>query len=143
MEGEALRLLGLDVGERRIGVAVGDPEGIVVTPLTAILRSSLDEDLRAVVRLAGDQGVRAVVVGLPISLNGRMGPQARLVQRFIHALARESPVPVYSQDERFSTAEAERLLREAGHHPSREKGLRDSASAAVILRAYLDSGRNR
>ena len=142
MEGEALRVLGLDVGERRIGVAVGDSGGIVVSPLPAIRRSSLEEDLKAVVRLTGDHEAKVIVVGIPISLNGRMGPQARLVQRFIQALARESPVPVHSQDERFSTVEAERLLREGGHQPSREKGLRDSASAAVILRAYLDSGRN-
>jgi putative Holliday junction resolvase len=142
MAGEALRVLGLDVGERRIGVAVGDPTGIVVTPMSAIQRSSLEDDLRAVVRLAGDQEAGIVVVGVPISLSGRIGPQARLVQRFIRALAREAPVPVYSQDERFSTVEAERLLREGGHQPSRDKGLRDSASAAVILRAYLDSGHN-
>jgi len=142
MAGEALRVLGLDVGERRIGVAVGDPTGIVVTPMPAIQRSSLEDDLRAVVRLAGDHEAGIVVVGVPISLSGRIGPQARLVQRFIRALAREAPVPVYSQDERFSTVEAERLLREGGHQPSRDKGLRDSASAAVILRAYLDSGRN-
>ena len=143
MEGEAIRVLGLDVGERRIGVAVSDPAGIVVSPLPAIQRGSLDDDLRAVVRLVGDQQAKAVVVGIPISLSGRIGPQARLVQRFIQALTQESHVPVYSQDERFSTVEAERLLREGGHQPSREKGLRDSASAAVILRAYLDSGRIR
>ena len=142
--GEAtIKVLGLDVGESRIGVAVGDPAGIAVTPQPAIQRSSLEEDLKAVVRLTGEHQAKAVVVGIPISLNGRMGPQARLVQRFIQALARESPVPVHSQDERFSTVEAERLLREGGHQPSREKGLRDSASAAVILRAYLDSGRSR
>jgi putative Holliday junction resolvase len=141
--GEALRVLGLDVGERRIGVAVSDVVGIVVSPLTAIQRSSLEADIRVVVRLATDHQAKVVVVGLPISLNGRMERQARLVQRFIRALAEASPVPVHSQDERFSTVEAERLLRDGGHQPSREKGLRDSASAAVILRAYLDSERNR
>ncbi|MFH1560116.1 MAG: Holliday junction resolvase RuvX [Chloroflexota bacterium] len=143
MEGEALRVLGLDVGGRRIGVALSDPTGTLVSPLPAIQRTSLEEDIKAAVRLAEDHQAKAVVVGLPISLNGRMERQARLVQRFIQALAKESPVPVHSQDERFSTVEAERLLREGGHQPSREKGLRDSASAAVILLAYLDSGRNR
>jgi len=142
--GEAIeKVLGLDVGESRIGVAVGDSMGIVVTPMPAIQRSNLEDDLKTVVSLIGEHQAKAVVVGIPISLNGRMGPQARLVKRFIQALARESPVSVHSQDERFSTAEAERLLRQGGHQPSREKGLRDSASAAVILRAYLDSGRNR
>jgi len=144
MEGEALkRILGLDVGESRIGVAVADSSGIIVSPLAAIKRSNLEDDLKAVVRLAEDNDVRAVVVGLPISLNGRMERQARIVRRFILDLAKASPVPVRSQDERFSTAEAERLLRAGGHQPSREKGLRDSASAAVILRAYLDSEHNR
>ena len=144
MEGEALkRILGLDVGESRIGVAVADSSGIIVSPLAAIKRSNLEDDLKAVVRLAEDNDVRAVVVGLPISLNGRMERQARIVRRFILDLVKASPVPVRSQDERFSTAEAERLLRAGGHKPSREKGLRDSASAAVILRAYLDSEHNR
>ncbi len=146
MEGEALnlrRILGLDVGGSRIGVAVADGTGIIVSPLPAIKRITLEDDLKAVVRLTGEHEVRAVVVGLPISLNGRLEHQARLIRRFILDLTKESPVPVYSQDERFSTAEAERLLREGGHQPSREKGLRDSASAAVILRAYLDSEHNR
>lgn len=146
MERETLNLkkiLGLDVGESRIGVAIADGTGIIVSPLPAIKRSSFEEDFAAVARLAEDNHVRAVVVGLPISLNGRLERQARLIRRFILALAKESSVPVYSQDERFSTAEAERLLREGGHQPSREKGLRDSASAAVILRAYLDSEHNR
>jgi putative Holliday junction resolvase len=146
MEGEGLsqrKILGLDVGNSRIGVAIGDASGIVVSPLPAIQRSSLEEDFGAVLRLTEEHGARAVVVGLPISLSGRMGPQARLVRRFIQALAKELPIPVHSQDERFSTVEAERLLHEAGHQPSRGKGLRDSASAAVILRAYIDSEHNR
>ncbi|MDP6494568.1 MAG: Holliday junction resolvase RuvX [Dehalococcoidia bacterium] len=146
MEGEGLsqrKILGLDVGNSRIGVAIGDASGIVVSPLPAIQRSSLEEDFGAVLRLTEEHGTRAVVVGLPISLSGRMGPQARLVRRFIQALAKELPIPVHSQDERFSTVEAERLLHEAGHQPSRGKGLRDSASAAVILWAYMDSEHNR
>jgi putative Holliday junction resolvase len=146
VEGETLtlkRVLGLDVGESRIGVAVADGTGIIISPLPAIKRSILEDDLKAVVRLTGVHEVRAVVVGLPISLNGRLERQGRLIRRFILDLTKESPVPVYSQDERFSTAEAERLLREGGHQPSREKSLRDSASAAVILRSYLDSEHNR
>jgi putative Holliday junction resolvase len=143
VEGEALRVLGLDVGESRIGVAIGDPTGTIASPLAAINRTGPDEDTKSVVRLVADHLAKAVVVGLPLSLSGRVGPQASLVRQFIQALRRESPVPVHSQDERFSTVEAERLLRESGHQPSRNKGLRDSASAAVILQAYLDSIRNR
>ena len=139
MAEERLRVLALDVGESRIGVAVSDASGIVISPLPAIQRSRLDADIQAVARLVEEQEAKAVVVGLPVSLNGRIERQARLVKGFIQALSKELYVPVYSQDERFSTVEAERLLRAAGHQPSREKGLRDSASAAVILRAYLDS----
>ncbi len=141
MEGETLRFLGLDVGERRIGVALGDPTENIATPLAAVRRVALEDDLRAVVRLASEREAEAIVVGMPLSLDGRVGPQARLVEGFVRALAKESPVPVHTQDERFSTVEAERLLRQAGHQPSREKGLRDSASAAVILQTYLDSRR--
>ena len=143
MEGAVLRVLGLDVGERRIGVAVSDPTGTIVSPVAAIRRVSQEADIRAVTVLAGEYEAEAIVVGLPISLNGRLGPQARLVREFIRSLSKESPVPVHAHDERFSTVEAERLLREAGHAPSREKGLRDSAAASVILQAYLDAKRVR
>ena len=139
MEGRGLRLLGLDVGERRIGAAVSDPTGTIVSPLKAIQRAGLEEDLSAVTGLAVEQGAEAIVVGLPISLNGRMGPQARRIQEFTRVLSDRSTVPVHSQDERFSTVEAERLLRDAGRQPSRDKGLRDSAAACVILQAYLDA----
>ena len=141
MEGGGLRTLGLDVGERRIGVAVSDPTGTITSPLPAIHRAGLEDDLRAVTRLAEEQEAEAIVVGLPVSLNGRLGPQARRTQEFIRSLSRESPVPVHSHDERFSTVEAERLLRATGRAPSRDKGLRDSAAACVILQAYLDARR--
>lgn len=141
MEGGGLRTLGLDVGESRIGVAVSDPTGTITTPLTAIRRVNIEADLRAVTTLAEEHSAEAIVVGLPISLDGRMGPQARLVQEFIRSLSSQSPVPVHAQDERFSTVEAERLLRDAGRAPSRDKGLRDSAAACVILQAYLDAKR--
>ncbi len=141
MEGGGLRTLGLDVGESRIGVAVSDPTGTITSPLAAIRRANLEEDIRAVTTLAEEQEAEAIVVGLPISLNGRMGPQARRTQEFIRSLSSQSPVPVHTQDERFSTVEAERLLRDAGRAPSRDKGLRDSAAACVILQAYLDARR--
>ena len=143
MEGAVLRVLGLDVGERRIGVAVSDPTGTIVSPVAAIRRVSQESDIRAVTALAGEYEAEAIVVGLPISLSGRLGPQGRLVREFIRSLSKESPIPVHPHDERFSTVEAERLLREAGHAPSREKGLRDSAAASVILQAYLDAHRER
>lgn len=129
------------MGDSRIGAAVSDPTGAIVSPLPAIRRASLDDDLAAIAGLAREYDAAAIVVGLPVSLSGGLGPQGRAVRDFTRALAKSSAVPVHAQDERFSTAEAERLLREAGREPSRDKGLRDSASACVILRAYLDGRR--
>ena len=78
-------------------------------------------------------------MGLPLSLNGKVGPQAKRVQGFLKALRRQAPLPVATMDERFSTAEAERLLRQAGRKPSLHKGDVDAAAAAVILQEYLDT----
>ena len=141
--GTALRLLGLDVGASRIGAAISDPTGAIVSPLDAITRASRDDDLAAIAGLAQEHNASVIVVGLPLSLSGGLGPQGRAVRDFIRALSESSAVPVHSQDERFSTVEAERLLREAGREPSRNKGLRDSAAACVILQAYLDARNNR
>ena len=91
MEGGVLRLLGLDVGERRIGVSVSDPTGTITSPLTAIQRAGLEDDIKAITDLAEKHEAEAIVVGLPISLSGRMGPQARRIQEFIKALSQKSP----------------------------------------------------
>ena len=84
-----------------------------------------------------------IVVGMPLSLNGKVGPQARRVEGFVKALRGRMELPVYTVDERFSTAEAERLLRQAGRQPSRHKGEADAAAAAVILQDYLDQLRGQ
>ena len=136
-----MRILGLDVGEARIGVAVSDPTGTLATPLTAIRRRGEPHDVREVLRLVAEHEAGEIVAGLPVSLSGEEGEQARLVAGFTEALAREAPVPVTSVDERYSTAEAERLLRASGVKPSRDRGRLDAASAAGILQSYLDSRR--
>ncbi len=135
--------MALDVGERRIGVALSDPLGLLARPLTTITRTSEQDDIEAVLRLAREHGAEEVLVGMPISLSGRRGPQARRTAQFIHSLKARSELPVKSQDERFSSVEAERLLRESGIEPSRQKALLDAAAAAVVLQSYLDSRRRR
>ena len=135
------RLLGLDVGARRIGVALSDPTGSLASPLTALDRHAKRRDMAAVLDLARQHGVEAIVVGLPVSLDGRLHAQGQLVQAFAHALTEVSPVPVETWDERFSTAEAEQMLREAGREPSRDRGRVDATAAAVILQRYLDARR--
>lgn len=136
-----MRVLCLDLGERRIGLAISDAGGTLATPIGYIQRTRLRQDIQRVLDYARERDADAIVAGLPISLNGSIGPQAKLVEGFIKALREKTDLPVDTMDERFSTAEAERLLRQAGRQPSRNKGELDSAAAAVILQEYLDRER--
>ena len=130
-----MRAIGLDVGERRIGVAVSDPTGVLATPHGIIRRASRSEDFERVAQLVKETGAGRVVVGLPLSLSGDTGPQARRVQRYARALAKQLTVPVEYQDERYSTSTASAKLLETGR---KGKVAIDAAAAAVILQDYLD-----
>lgn len=132
------RVIALDVGERRIGVAVSDPTGTLATPYTVIYRRSKAEDFETVARLVIELEAERVVVGLPLSLNGEVGPQARRVSRYARALAQRLDVRVELHDERYSTVTADALLTERGR--KRQVPI-DAAAAAVILQDYLDSQR--
>jgi putative Holliday junction resolvase len=133
----------LDVGERRVGVAISDPIGVVARPLRALVRGSREEDFAAIADLVTDHDVGLVVVGRPLSLDGTEGPQARRVARYAEALAARIPVPVASWDERFTTAAAEEILRrrrsEKERRRARSGGELDAIAAAVMLQSYLDS----
>ena len=107
-------VLCLDVGDRRIGVAVGDTGIALARTLTVIHRKGGRPDLDAVAQLAREHNVERIVVGLPRSLDGTLGPQARKVQAFVAALKRHVDAPIEMWDERFSTVEAERLMAETG-----------------------------
>ena len=141
--GQSLRLLCLDVGERRIGLAVSDPNGLIATPLGFIERTGLRRDIASVLEHARERQAEGIVVGLPLSLNGRVGPQAKKVRAFLKALRGKTDLAVDTADERFSTAEAERLLSQAGRQPSRHKGDVDAAAAAIILQEYLNQLRGK
>lgn len=119
------------------------PSGLLASPLTTLARRTQEKDLATVLKLAEEEGAEAVVVGVPYSLSGTLGPQGEKVMAFVQALRARSAVPVDTWDERLSTFEAERLLRQAGRKPSREKARADAAAAAVILQSYLDSLRKR
>ena len=135
--------MGLDVGERRIGVAIGDELDMISSPLTVVQRR--DGDLAELRDLALAKGIDRIVVGLPTGLSGREGPQAALVRAFAEALvAALRPGPtVEFWDERLTTAVAERTLRESGNRRRRRKGEVDAVAAAVILQGYLDARRAR
>ena len=137
------RAMGLDVGERRVGVAIGDELGMISSPLTTVQRR--DGDLTELRDLAIAKGVDQLVVGLPTGLSGREGPQAAVVRQFADALgAAVGPeIPIVFWDERLTTTVAERMLQDSGRWRRRQKGDVDAVAAAVILQGYLDACRAR
>ena len=134
-----MRILALDVGDKRIGVAVSDLLGILASPLTAIERTSDSNAIAAILEIADEQEAGEIVVGLPISLSGGYSDQTKSVAAFVSKLEARSPVPVNTADERYSTVEAERLLSQSKPKRARSRGEIDAAAAAVILQSYLDT----
>ncbi len=134
-------MLALDVGGRRIGVAACDSGELVATPVAAIEHTSHARAVEAILAAADERRVERIVVGMPLSLSGEMGPQARKTARFMEKLAARTDIPVEAVDERYSTAEARRLMAEAGGGRPRERGRVDASAAAVILQSYIDSRR--
>jgi len=134
-----MKLLGLDFGERRIGVAVSDPLGALAQPATAIERASMPEDIEKINWLIRRHQVNTIVLGLPLSMDGTVGTQAKRVKRFAGRLKRELHVEVVLWDERLSTVEAERSLLEADLRRAERRATRDSVAAALVLQSYLDA----
>ena len=131
-----MAILGLDVGDKRIGVALAD--GLLAIPLTVLNRAGEESDMEKLLALAREHGAERIVVGLPLSMNGNIGRQAEKVLAFSRALARHVDIPVDTWDERLSTVSAERLLLNSGMKREKRKGKRDAMAAAIILQAYLD-----
>jgi len=135
-----MRILALDLGERRVGVALSDPDGIMAQPLVQLEPRGRRELVAAVARLVVEHGAGRVVAGIPLLPDGTRGEQARRAEAVVKALREALKAPVVEWDERFSTQEAEQALREAGLKPRRRRERLDKAAAAVILQAYLDAG---
>lgn len=130
--------MSLDVGDRRIGVALSDPKGILATPLTTIQRTGGKRDVLAVVRLADAHEAGLIVVGLPRMPSGDLGEQARKVMEFTDKLRDQARIPIEFWDEGYSTVTADELMGQAGRSPAQRKARIDEAAAAVILQSYLD-----
>ena len=132
------RVVGLDLGEARIGVSISDPDRRVAVPIGTVQVGRPPGELKAIAAIVADNGAVLVVLGLPISLGGGIGPSARRAEDFADVLRAAVSVPVVLQDERLSTVEAEKALRGAGANGREIRRAVDRSAATVILQAWLD-----
>jgi len=131
------RVLALDLGARRIGLAVSDPEQTLAFPAGHLERVEAQRDLEALQALADEREISRIVVGLPLHLDGGDGDAARSAREFAQALARQTSLPVDLLDERWTTREAQRALREAPRKRRQRKGEVDALAATLLLRSWL------
>jgi putative Holliday junction resolvase len=140
---KATRILAIDHGAKRIGVALSDELGWTAQPLQTYVRRTLAADLAHIEQLVQEHAVAEVLVGLPLRLNGEMGPAAQSVQQFVMQLERLLSVPVVTWDERMTTRSAEDLLIAADVSRKKRKGVIDRIAAAILLQSYLESRSDR
>ncbi len=135
-------LIALDLGERRIGLAVSGPGGMAL-PAGHIVRSKLAQDVQQVIASAQERQAQGIIVGIPYMLQGETGDSAKLARGFIRALRRalgdDGSLAIYEMDERFTSVEAEGLLRESGVQPSQDRASVDETAAVLILQRFLTS----
>ena len=134
-----MRLMGLDVGDKRIGVALSDEGALIASPRETLERKGNRKDIAHLLELAAREDVSEILIGMPLSLDGSAGPQAEKVSRFVEALKAETEIKVTTWDERLSTVAAERVLIEGDMSRAKRKKTIDRVAAAVILQGYLDS----
>jgi putative Holliday junction resolvase len=134
-----MRVLGLDYGSRRIGVAVCDELGMTAQGVDTIVRKNRNADLAAIAVFIERFGVERIVVGYPLRLDGSEGIQCEKVNWFIRRLQIRFAIPVIRRDETLSTKEAEELLRETGVRREKQRGILDRLAASIILQGYLDA----
>ncbi len=135
---ESTRVLGLDVGDRWIGVALSDPGEVLASPFAIVDRLAEAGGVRSILNMVQGNDVSLIIVGLPVSMNGAVGQQAEKVQEFVRELSLVTSVPIELRDERLSTLSAGRLMRESMGRRPKKRARDDAAAAAVILQGYLD-----
>ncbi len=133
------RILALDVGKRRIGIAVSDELGITAQGLNTLERVNNRADFAALARLAVEKNVVKILIGNPINMSGTEGRQAEWVRRFAEGVAARTGLPVELRDERLTTVQAERVLRESGISIEKRARAVDRLSAVILLQSYLDA----
>lgn len=135
--------LGLDIGRKRIGVAGCDGTGLIATGLETLHRRSFEELVADLKHIAQARQAQVLIVGLPLTMDGEEGFQARQVRKLAEGLRRALDLPIVYVDERLSSVEAEQLMRAEGHSVAQEKALIDRKAAAIILQRWLDESRHR
>lgn len=135
------RIIGLDVGEKRIGVALSDELAIAAHPLTVIVRNGLGKDLGKIEEIVQEYSAAGIVVGLPLNMNGTIGESAKRVLSFTDSLKKKLPVSVETWDERLTTVSSEKVLLEADLSRKKRKKVIDKVAATLLLQCYLDNRR--
>ena len=133
-----MRVLALDLGAKRIGIAISDADAAFAFPLDTLANKGREQSLKSLTELIAERDIARVVIGLPIHMDGRKGPEAEAAVAFAAALAKRSGVPVDTLDERLTTAEAAHALREAGSSGKKRRAIIDSVAASILLRTYLE-----
>jgi len=133
-----LRILGIDFGLKRIGLALSDPMGIIASPLKTLTRSTDDADILHIAAIVKGEEVSTIVIGLPKNMDGTEGGSALNARAFGEKLGAATDIKIVFKDERLSSVSANRVLDEAGMHWSKRKEVVDTMAAQIILQSYLD-----
>ncbi|MBI5642319.1 MAG: Holliday junction resolvase RuvX [Deltaproteobacteria bacterium] len=136
-----MRIMGLDVGKKTIGVAVSDEGALTAQPLLTIKRTSKAKDFAELQRIIREFAIETIVAGLPVNMDGTLGPQSQVMLKFIDDLKAETGLPVIAWDERLSTIAVTRVLLEGDISRAKRKEVVDKMAASYILQGYLDSRR--
>lgn len=141
MEEKSGRILALDLGDRRIGMAISDPLRHTAGPLMTLERVSRSRDMERIREVIAEQEVATIVVGMPLDMDGTRGPRARMAGLFIDRVRGATRIPVFEWDERLTTVQAERVLIEGNMRRERRREVIDQVAAVIILQSYLDARR--
>ena len=137
-----MRVIGLDIGSKRIGIAVSDELGFTAQPVETLMSKGVEADLDRIVTLVDQYGADEIVVGVPYNMNGTEGPEAKKVRALMDKISARLHIPVREWDERLSTVAAERALLEADMSRAKRRKVIDKLAAMIILQVYLDRRRN-
>ena len=135
-----MRVIGIDLGSKRIGIALSDSDLTVATPLDVVERSgNVEKDHIAILKITDEWEVQKIIVGLPVSLDGTLGPSARSVMDEVKMLRSVTDIPIETHDERFTTVTAEQILLQQNVKRDKKKRVIDKVAAAIILQGWIDS----